>query len=427
MNAMITSANSTNNTPTVVGSAFESRVDLTQPFQRNKKMEKNLPVNNTVSAIASSFTFTAQNTKSFPYAGSKAKYLQSFTEVHSKMNTKKVKYYIEGFAGTLASAMHNLQYVEAETIIVNDINEKLINFYSQIQTNHMEVIEKYKLLEGEYNRIIPEELKNLRLIPREKRELFKANESFYKEARALLNSTEPGSNKAALWLFIMNHNFNGLYSENKKGNMNTSFNWCSKAINIKNIESSLNNLHKFFTVNTVLFETLDINDLIDKYDNKDTFIYLDPAYINSEIQYSSKNKKNIEESFAHIARHKNMIEKCSKYRYVLYSNNHNAEFVEIFDSYVNFSRTNSISKNDTTKSKLEILAFKVNEVDIVKPISIIELLGIKTNVTDMVPANKIEHTSDKESIPVAQVLAVPKDITSILNIAIKPKHSNNAS
>ena len=428
MNAIIDSAKSTNNTPIEVDSTFKSRANFTKPLHRIKKMKTTThSISNNLSVVASSFTFTAQNTKSFSYAGSKAKYKQIFDDIHSQTNVKKVKFYIEGFAGTLASLMHNMQYIEAETIVINDINTKLINFYFQIKTNPTEVIEKYKLLEGEYNRIVPDKLKGMRLVPKEDRELFRANEAFYKEARALLNTVGPDSNKAALWLFVMNHNFNGLYSENKKGAMNTSFNWSSKAVNIKKIEESLYNLHKFFTENRVVFETMDINSLIEKYDNRDTFIYLDPPYINSKIQYSSKNKKSVEDSFNHIARHKKMIEQCSKYRYVLYSNNHNEEFVEIFDTYVTFSRTNSISKNDTSKSKLEILAFKVNEEEAVKPISIIELLGIQTDATDMVQANTIEHSADKVNVSIAQVIAVPKDITSILNIETKPKHSGNAS
>lgn len=383
-------------------------------------------INNTniiPSVVASSYTFTAKNTKLFSYAGSKGKYEDVFDNVHSKTESIKVKTYIEGFSGTLASVMHNLKYVKAETIILNDINKKLINLYYQIQINHTEVIEKYKLLEAEFNRIIPEKLKNIRVIPKKERELFQANQNFFLEARALLNSIEDGSNKAALWLFVMNHNFNGLYSENKKGESTPSFNWSSKIVNIKTIEEAIQNLHRFFTMHNVVFENIDINDLIDKYDEEDTFIYLDPPYINSKIQYSSKNK----DSFEHIQRHKDMIDKCSKYKYVLYSNNHDEAFVEIFDTYVNFSRTNSISKNDNS-TKLEILAFKVNQVGILKPTPIIELLGIQLDRIAIQSANNITFDrNETEKVAVSKRVVVPKNITSILNIDIQSKHSKDAS
>ena len=372
---------------------------------------------------------TAQDIKLHSYAGSKLKYSDIFNKVNEKMQVKKVKLYIEGFAGTLASVFHNLQHIEADRIVLNDINKRLINLYIQIQNNPDEVIEKYKLLENEYNRIIPKNLQGLRLVPKENREEFKNNQAFYFEARKLLNAVDSGSNQAALWLFVMNHNFNGLYSENKKGEMNTSFNWSSKPVNVEKIETSIKNLNKFFTTHNVVFENLDIDTLIEKYNEEDTMIYLDPAYLDSSIQYSTKNKNknNIEESFANIARHKRMIEQCSKYKYVLYSNKHHEDFIEIFDSYINFTRTNSISAGDTKKSKLEILAFKINVEKVVCATPITELLGITLDTGEVANNTQYKAKADKA---ITSNIPIPKGITSILSIdksSIQTKHSKTVS
>lgn len=58
------------------------------------------------------------------------------------------------------------------------------------------------------------------------------------------------------------------------------------------------NLHNFFNSNNVEFENLDVFELINKYDESDTFIYLDPPYSNSQIQYGNgkRARKKVEKS-----------------------------------------------------------------------------------------------------------------------------------
>jgi len=346
---------------------------------------KNQKLNEGMTMETKNTKFTAQNTKLFAYSGSKLKYKNQFTEMHNKMKAKAVKYYIEVFSGSLASLFHNLAYIDAETIIINDINPRLINLYNQIKNNHKEVIEKYKLLEQEFQRIISPNLRGKRPVPKEDREQFQANNDFYLEARKLLNKVGIGTNQAALFLFVLNHNYNGLYSENKRCEVNCSFNWSAKHIDIEAIAANIRNLHEFFTVNTIIFETMNAKELLEKYKDEDTFIYLDPPYINSDIQYT---KKNID-SFNNIDTHFQLLEECNKYKYVLYSNNHHEMFVERFDNYLNFKRTNSISDKDK-KAKLEILAYKINEQKALKPIPIAQLLGIEESHTATPVNNQVK-------------------------------------
>lgn len=318
--------------------------------------------------------FNALSTKLFSYAGSKMKFKQQFKEVHTEFGkmVKKVKVdtYIEAFAGTLASLFHNLEHVDAKRYIVNDANKRIINLYEQIQNNPHELFRKFALLESEFQRIVPEPLRNQRYVNEQYRTtLFKANQDFYLEARDLLNTSPFDVNNAALFLFVMQHNFNGLFHENKKGDFNTSFNWSSQIIKTETIHQSILTLHAFFTSHDVIFESMDVFELVEKYDQKETFIYLDPPYSNSNIQYKQGTK-----SFNEVQTHLELLKLCDKYDYVMYSNNHESVFEEIFKTHVNFSRGNFGNKK-TEKSTKEILAIKTNiQIFVYTPIS--ALLGL---------------------------------------------------
>jgi len=338
--------------------------------------------------------YTSANTKLFTYTGSKAKYKAHFDSVHSKLDkgVKKVNTYIEVFAGTLASLFHNLHHIEAEKIVINDFNPRIINLYKQIKTNQKEVFELFNRLEEAYQSRVPKGLENLRLVPRDNRDEFIACKDFYYEARAMFNQTAPDLSvaNAALFLFVANHNFNGMYTESKKTGYNVSFNWSSKKINLEKIETSINNLHKFFTENNVLFENMDAFELIKKYEIEDTFIYLDPPYSDSTIQYQEGVS-----NFNAIQTHLNLIDACDKYKYVMYSNAHEDIFTNKFDSHMNFSRTNRISTDKSTKSNLEILAIKTN-IQEVKAISILEI--IEQFNEEFIPVNVVETKKSASAI-----------------------------
>lgn len=310
--------------------------------------------------------------KLFSYTGSKQKYGTQFDKVLNKMNNGKkmnVKYYIEGFSGSLMSLFHNLKKVNCEYIVINDFNPKLINLYKQIKENPKLVIEGFKMIEEKFNSLVPKSSPKVRLFPKERRGEIRKNENFYKYIREQVNTIDLDYIHSSCLLFVLNHNFNGLYSENKKGGINTSFNWNTKPIDIEKIERNLYNLSQFFNTHNVIFECLDIDSLVLKYNDNDTFIYLDPPYIKTTIQYSSKRKE--QDSFNHLYIHQKLLNSCNKYKYVLYSNNHDEQFVSMCDGYENFNRGRITKSNKPTK---EILSYKVN---------------ITVNNTDYIPKEKI--------------------------------------
>lgn len=344
--------------------------------------------------IETKFIPTSDKVRVFSYTGSKFKYQSSFNDIHTNIGVKQVKQYIEVFSGSLASMFHNLQHIEVtDRIIINDINEKLINLYRNIQSNPNELFEKYNSLEEQFNSTIPKDIEGIRVIPTSDRDKFELNRKFYYDCRNLLNSTGLNIYNASLLLFILNHNFNGLYSENKKGEVNVSINWSSKKVDTLKIKNSIMNLHGFFNENTIVFETLSSHELIEKYNERDTFIYLDPPYSDSCIQYTSNN----EESFNNVSTHRKMLESCKKFNYVLYSNNNVEELHSMFDITHNFSRSGTLQ---TKKAKLEMLSFKSNVVQYISPS---DILGI-TLPQNTTPANnsKFADVKNKKVIPTAK-------------------------
>ncbi len=356
INTNITSTGSINNNSTV--STKKGETPMSNKSVKNKKFipETSVELN--------------KNLKIFSYAGSKKKFGDQFNEIHSYIDSsiyegKKivVEDYIEGFAGSLAALVHNTKNITASRYIINDLNSKLINIYIHIQNNPQVLWESYCMIEDKFEQLVGEDTIKVRIYPIEDRKDISKAEDFYKYIRIFVNENQDNLDltHAACMLFILHHNFNGMYSENKKNEFNASFNWNTQQVKREVVQSSIFDLHRFFSNNIVVFETLDIDSLISKYNNHDTFIYLDGPYINTGIQYVKRRKK--EDSFNLIENHFKMIDTCSKYKYVMYSNNHDDRFIEYFDHHINFSRKHSVSTKKSKKSKLEILGIQINSKD----------------------------------------------------------------
>lgn len=331
--------------------------------------------------------FTAQNTKLFIYTGSKFKFKKHFDELHATLGEKiKVKTYIEAFAGTLASLFHNLTHVEAQRYVINDFNKRIINIYKHVKESPDQLFGKLEALENEFQRIIPEQVRLNRYASAEvKKGSFKNNHEFYQEAVTLLNTIPLDINHATLMLFVMQHNYRGLYQENKKGEFSTHFNWETKRINLKQIKDNLYNLHRFFNTHEVIFESLDVFGLVETYNERDTFIYLDPPYSNSTIQY-----KKVERSFNALDTHKELIELCNQqFDYVMYSNNYNETLCQHFEAHTSFERGKI--KADSKLLTKEILGIKY-KLRAYTPI--VELLEINTSYMPVNNIDKSSHTTD---------------------------------
>lgn len=136
---------------------------------------------------------------------------------------------------------------------INDSNRELINFYSQVRDNPLELLTLTKTL------VISEEVYyNIRDDDRE---------VDWRNSKSCLE-------RAARFLYLNKTAFNGIWRVNAKGRMNTPFGKYDKVI--------FPSEDHILTISKILRKTTILNidfSLTIEYVNKGTFVYLDPPYI----------------------------------------------------------------------------------------------------------------------------------------------------
>ena len=153
-------------------------------------------------------------------------------------------------------------------------------------------------------------------------------------------------------MFLQKHSFNGIYRENGKGEYNSPFNWSEKIINedyIKNLYN-LNHLFNKFKIN---FTNISFEDI--EY-SRNMLVYLDPPYINLDIQENSYNKNRFG-----LIEQKKLIQLIKNSTFIYSNHNHqdilnefNVQKITINTEII--SRRNLISaKADSRKNKKEEL------------------------------------------------------------------------
>lgn len=176
----------------------------------------------------------------------------------------KIRKYCEPFVGGGAVLFDVLQKCQPEQVLINDVNAQLINTYSQIKNNCVNLIQELSELQQKYTKNSAEENKNFFL---EKRARFNELKLHCAE------SENENLEKAALFIFLNKTCFNGLYRVNKKGEFNVPHNNAKNPLicdeeNLKLCSSLLKNVQ----MTTGDYSTC--RTFIDS----DTFVYLDPPY-----------------------------------------------------------------------------------------------------------------------------------------------------
>ncbi|WGE33136.1 Dam family site-specific DNA-(adenine-N6)-methyltransferase [Actinobacillus genomosp. 1] len=196
------------------------------------------------------------------YRGGKSKELPEILPFIPKFSGR----YIEPFFGGGAMFFE----LSPKNSIINDINERLITFYKNIQLHHKQVRKELEELQAIYekNRAEFEYLK--RLTPDLR--VYDANETLYYQIREMFNGdTLPKYNPATVYYFINKTSYSGMIRYNAQGKFNVPYgrykNFNTKLITDKHIE--------------LLEETdiynLDYSDIFNIASSND-FIFLDPPY-----------------------------------------------------------------------------------------------------------------------------------------------------
>lgn len=165
-----------------------------------------------------------------------------------KYAPKKFNKYIEPFLGG-GYVFLNMDFEKA---IINDGNQKLINVYLQIKYNWQQLITELKKMENK-------KIDFYKIRDEEKLKSFQKKSDAYKAAR---------------FIYLNKHCFNGMYRENSKGYFNVPKGRYSK-INLYN-EKNFEMIHKKLNNNVEIISN-DFYTTLDRIEKND-FVYLDPPY-----------------------------------------------------------------------------------------------------------------------------------------------------
>ena len=197
------------------------------------------------------------------YGGGKSKEISNFINHIPKFTGR----YIEPFFGGGALFFH----LEPGNAVINDINTRLMDFYTAVQQNYPQLKDELFHLEELYtaNRTAFEALRKQH--PSEKR-VEDANETLYYNLRSMYNrKIKSEYSEAALYYFINKTAYSGMIRYNSKGEYNVPYG------RYKNFNAQI-----VTKDHSVLLQRAEIYNvdykLIFKKSESDDFMFLDPPY-----------------------------------------------------------------------------------------------------------------------------------------------------
>tara|TARA_B100000073_G_scaffold181428_1_gene150036 strand:- start:4109 stop:5035 length:927 start_codon:yes stop_codon:yes gene_type:complete len=304
--------------------------------------------------------------KLFNWIGGKKWLAKELNEVFN--NYSEIDCYVEPFAGGLGSfffTLDSLKKIKVKKVYLNDINNTIITTYKLIKEDYKSVYKRYEEIEIEYNKTIPEIAFKLHKTKdkQELKELLQKSRDYYNNIKSQFNKEKDKNSleSTALFLFLAQHCFNGVYRENGKGEFNTPYNWECGVPNLKNKLELLKSYSRIFNEMHIEFFNTDcfsfMEEVLEKEDK--ILLYCDPPYLNLEIGENKYNKE-------HFGKHQQLelLNYYKKFNNVVFSNH----FYEIFENFCNennfkykkcYRKNIMSSKNETRSEKIsEILAYK---------------------------------------------------------------------
>lgn len=220
-----------------------------------------------------------------------------------KIQSSNADTYIEPFCGGLGSILSNYDFLKSngiKKIIANDINSGLIGFYQNVKDNPKELIEAYHIIELKYSKLIPKKAEKLHPTKDkvELRKLLVKAQNNYAKCKDKFNKVKEEDSYAiecsALFLFLMNHCFNGVYRENLSGKFNTPYNWECKIIKTEETEENILFYSEIFNEIDFTFTNMGAIEFLTEYKNynSNALFYFDPPYLNEKKKVENKYNKN---------------------------------------------------------------------------------------------------------------------------------------
>ena len=196
------------------------------------------------------------------YRGGKSKEIPHLEKHIPQFNGR----YIEPFFGGGAMFF----YLQPDRAIINDINSKLMSFYSGVKLNFDNVKAELLELETSYN-INRKDFEALKaLTPLER--VNDNNELLYYQIRDMFNElAQKRYSDAALYFFINKTAYSGMIRYNSKGEFNVPYG------RYKNLNTSLVTLDHSNLLSNAEIYNLDYRSIFEMAD-EDDFMFLDPPY-----------------------------------------------------------------------------------------------------------------------------------------------------
>ena len=173
--------------------------------------------------------------------------------------------YIEPFFGGGAVYF----YLEPVNAIINDLNQRLMTFYSQLRNNYPKMRSQLDELQALYekNQL---EFKELKSKNPEKR-VPNANEELYYKIRALFNNPDDTYLDGVLYFFINKTAYSGMIRYNNNGEYNVPFG------RYPNLNTKLVTQQHSELLQRAELYSVDYREIFDMA-QEDDFIFLDPPY-----------------------------------------------------------------------------------------------------------------------------------------------------
>ncbi len=283
--------------------------------------------------------------------------------------------YVEPCVGGLGSFLaisNKLISSGIKNIYLNDVNEVLISTFRDLQKSNRSLYEEYIRIEKEYETRIPKEYRILRkeMAKEDIKKALKPAQLFFLEKRLEYNQLKnnPSLKRSALFIFLMQHVFNGVYRENNKGELNSPYNWEPKIAyqeeKIKMFSAYKNLFEKFH----LQFSSKDIFTFLDEINVnwENTICYIDPPFMNKKNNELKYNKDQFTKE-----KQKELLEQIKKRKiYNLIYSNHDFDLFIDFANELDFNvkkfyRSNRINPANATRVA-ELLIYRSYHEDAIK-------------------------------------------------------------
>lgn len=215
------------------------------------------------------------------YRGGKSKELNNF--IHH-LNNQDYDVYYEPFIGGGATYFS----LEPERAVINDVNSKLISFYSDVKNNFELLKEQLSELENTYNEN-QRQYEGLKRINPEER-IPNSNEELYYRLREQFNQPTGEFLDSTLYFFINKTAYSGMIRYNRNGQYNVPYG------RYKNFNTGLiSKEHHCLLQNTDVFNT-DYSEIFNLATPRD-IMFLDPPY---DCIFNDYGNLELEDGFSEI-------------------------------------------------------------------------------------------------------------------------------